>query len=1239
MKNTASLAVLVLAPFVALASGTAGVPMPQQPPPYVGGVARPGGLSVLHRHHATGSPILALGSGAVPAGLSTEEAAWLHLHAHQERLGLSGALSHLHVQAVHHQRIGPLIVAFRAKAHGIPLFRQELKVAMARDRSLLGFAGSLSPRLVEAGSQSPTFELSLVEAVAIALDDDPSQKTSASDLVEERIDQAGMTRSRMAGSVTSRDGGQEFLLRGVAVWFENGESLVPGYYVEVLGSTAGHSYVIDGSDGSILFKNDLKREHTYRVWSHHESGLPFPTPFGVATTPFIGDPTRTNLSIVNSTLSTRDHGPISTGDPWLPFDATITVGNNVTAYSDALDSVFRSPIPFATTTSTGTFDRLHRQSLSPLTDVNQLMAGLTQLFYTTNWAHDLLYDAGFDEEWGNAQEDNFGRGGAGEDSLLARGQAYYGNATMMTPADGASPRMDVGLFQTATRQTRDGAFDSTVVLHEYGHLLTNRLIGNGNGILYNQSRGLGEGWSDFLALLTFVRDEDRIQPGNENFAGSYPIGSYITPLPAYGIRRYPYSTSFERNPLTFQHIQDFVPLPEGVTSQKKQSSNSQPHNTGEVWASVLWEAYVALLGDSDRLSFDEAREKMLHLLVASLKLTPVDPTFIQARDAILLAVDGFEPEDRALVIEAFARRGMGLGAFGPSVFAFGNRPVYESYVAAAGAQIHRLEISEAPGGCDMDGIIDVGEQGLIQVTVANGTSITLEAPTLRFASSVPGLVFEGDDGSIQLPDLPPLQLAVVKLPFDLVEADGATMLDVRATLHADGATEALDERLALLLANYDRIPEDAPAFHHDALQCRDAHWESMGAGQERCTSDGTDWRCPTLASAGELALVSPPLQVGSTGELGFRFSHRHAFVPLEAEEEESGTGAILELSADGGETWTDIGEHASPGYNGVIAADGASPLAGRRAFTGRALRTTVDVELGDAYRGAEIQLRFRLAFDGAHESLAHEGWFLRELVFRGLVSPGLCRRTPNVSEVCVEPGGAPWLSFDPFVDSGGELEVEGGLALGREQPLPTHYQWTASAGRFLDPTSRQTKFIAPETDRDMEVTLELAAIGRSTVSRKRTILIRSHRQPIVSARASANQFDGGSTGRLFGESQSTTNRYLSFLWVQLEGPPLEISHPDRQTTNFTVPDLQADTSARIAFFAFDDGEASEPAIVEIQLRSVAPQEPEGPEGEGEDSAPEKKKPKPPSGCASAGGGSLGALLALGIGAARLRRRA
>src|SRR5262249_6156036 len=68
--------------------------------------------------------------------------------------------------------------------------------------------------------------------------------------------------------------------------------------------------------------------------------------------------------------------------------------------------------------------------------------------------HDDWYDSGFDEAAGNAQTDNFGRGGAGGDPIHAESQDFDGlnNANMAVPSDGMAPRMQ--MFSWAPPEVR-----------------------------------------------------------------------------------------------------------------------------------------------------------------------------------------------------------------------------------------------------------------------------------------------------------------------------------------------------------------------------------------------------------------------------------------------------------------------------------------------------------------------------------------------------------------------------------------------------------------------------------------------------------------------------------------------------------------------------------------------------------------------------------------------------------------
>ena len=108
----------------------------------------------------------------------------------------------------------------------------------------------------------------------------------------------------------------------------------------------------------------------------------------------------------------------------------------------------------------------------------------------------------------------------------------------------------------------------------------------------------------------------------------------------YGDRRYPYTRDMTKNPLTFKHIAEGVPLPPAPPPSLLFSSpdNSEPHNAGEVMGAMLWECYSNLLNDTTRLTFTQAQERMKRYLVAGYKMMPIDPTFVTARDAILAVI-------------------------------------------------------------------------------------------------------------------------------------------------------------------------------------------------------------------------------------------------------------------------------------------------------------------------------------------------------------------------------------------------------------------------------------------------------------------------------------------------------------------------------------------------------------------------------------------------------------------------
>src|SRR5258706_12660132 len=79
---------------------------------------------------------------------------------------------------------------------------------------------------------------------------------------------------------------------------------------------------------------------------------------------------------------------------------------------------------------------------------------------------------------------------------------------------------------TAPTPDRDSSVDGDVVFHEYGHGISNRLIGNGSTALSGtQSGAMGEGWSDYWAITI----------NNDGAVGEYVVNNTT------GIRRAAYT--------------------------------------------------------------------------------------------------------------------------------------------------------------------------------------------------------------------------------------------------------------------------------------------------------------------------------------------------------------------------------------------------------------------------------------------------------------------------------------------------------------------------------------------------------------------------------------------------------------------------------------------------------------------------------------------------------------------------
>lgn len=123
---------------------------------------------------------------------------------------------------------------------------------------------------------------------------------------------------------------------------------------------------------------------------------------------------------------------------------TITRGNNVHAYRDAdPDDEPDGPEP------DGGEELFFEFPYTIAGNPNQNSdAAITQLFYMNNFMHDFSYYFGFDEEAGNYQQNNYGKGGQQGDPIRAEAQDGSGlnNANFTPSEDGVRGKMQMFLW-------------------------------------------------------------------------------------------------------------------------------------------------------------------------------------------------------------------------------------------------------------------------------------------------------------------------------------------------------------------------------------------------------------------------------------------------------------------------------------------------------------------------------------------------------------------------------------------------------------------------------------------------------------------------------------------------------------------------------------------------------------------------------------------------------------------------
>lgn len=896
-------------------------------------------------------------------------------------------------------------VEYTQNVNGIPVFRGTIKAAYTKNGELMRVINNFAPGL-DYNSISSDFG-------------DPSEALArAAEHINHKLSPAeSAVDASRTDNLKTLFGTGEWSPRAEKIYFPTEPGIaVPAWRVFITQPQRSYSIIVDAANGELLWRKNLTEEQTqqstFEVYANSQAMINVAdSPAPAAPTVFNpGDGTQ-GLPILRTNVTRiGNESPYTfNNNGWINDATNITDGNNVESGLD-----LGSPEGMdAGSQAQGNPFRVFNSTWNPPPgvpgpgdDPNTAEArrgAVIQQFYIMNLFHDELYRLGFTEPARNFQTSNFGRGGLGNDRVAAEGQdsAATNNANFSTPPDGQRPKMQMFVF-TAPNPDRDGTVDAEIMIHEATHGLSNRLIGNADGLIDNMSRAMGEGWSDFYAHALLSEPGDPI-------GGTYSLSGYLllngfgavgTANYYYGIRRFPKAIMSATggpqnrpfNPLTFNDIdQTKLNTSDGaypaMLGAHISTNADQVHAAGEVWSSALWEVRARYI---QRLGWSIGNRRILQHVTDAMKISPLNPTFLQARDAVIAAALGSatttaQREDAADVWAGFAVRGMGVSASIQNNGGFnGNATtrVTESFERPNLLQLPAFTVSDAQG--DNDGIIEPGETLVLSVSLTNVSTLSANTVTASITGggsavygTIPNATVVSRDFTYTVPANTPCG-SIASLTMNVNSSLGPKVLALPLSIGVKSIT---------LSQAFDGVT--APGLP--------AGWTSSveGSGSAFITSSSAPDSAPNAAFgpnsalAGVSSLVSPDIAVNSEFST-VSFRHRY-------DVETPWDGGVLEISIAGG-AYQDIltagGSFVEGGYNGSLSVgNGTNPIGGRAAWTGNLTSyITTTAQLPTAANGQNVRLRWRL---GTDSNTAINGWFVDNVVVRATSScsfvPGTVR--------------------------------------------------------------------------------------------------------------------------------------------------------------------------------------------------------------------------------------------------------
>lgn len=871
-------------------------------------------------------------------------------------------------------------VSFEQEINGIPVFRGEVKAGFTKSGEMFRVVNNLAPDL-DAQNLSIDFG-SPLDAVRQAANHLNYQLKSTEILRNDAVSDDLKTVFGTGDWAPSAEKTYFPTEPGVAraAWRVLIWEKVNAYYV-----------IVDAETGKMLWRKNISEDQTqpatFGVYTNPNAMInvaysPFPFSPG-SPNPLLGTQgaaiNRQNITLVGN------EAPYTFNNKgWIADDGNRTDGNAVEAGidRDSTDGVDAQGLAMANPNRSFVYEYAPGDPNTNLGDapnpapqtypISPYQNGIvTQLFYVSNRYHDELYRLGFTEEAGNFQTDNFGRGGAGSDRISAEAQDASGvnNASFAAPADGARGRMQMFLWNAPTPNF-DGDLDAGIVIHELTHGLSNRLHGNSAGLNSYMSRGMGEGWSDFYALALLSTPNDRLD-------GIYTIGAYTTYLGKsnytannyYGIRRFPKAimaaigeNGKPHNPLSFRHLNADCNTEIGTATEIGSISAfprgafgsatcDQTHAAGEIWSSALWEVRAKFVR---RLGWEIGNRKTLQIVTDAMKIAPLNPTFLQERDAIVAAAQAGgqtteEAEaDVADVWEGFRIRGMGFSA---KVNSISPTNVTEAFDSPNLLQTPDFSFSDAGG--NNNNFAEPGENLLLSIPLTNSAGKTAISASVQIAGG----------NAINYGDIANNQTVMRTVAFT-VPASQICGSVLPLALNINSSLGAKTENRILIIGK--PIVGNTENFDFVSAPNLPAEWTT------KQSDSGVYWKTKTdAADTAPNSMFTPNTGQNGGADLqspGYGIETAAAVLKFRNNfnTEKGWDGGVLEISI-GAAAFQDIleagGSFLENGYNGALG-ENQNPLGSRPAWTGNSGGyVTTRVLLPASAKGKTVRFKWRFGED------------------------------------------------------------------------------------------------------------------------------------------------------------------------------------------------------------------------------------------------------------------------------------